>query len=158
MQTYSHNSILPSSQRHGWTIPPATKGRTQGLPYQHKLDGVPPFRPPRHPCFYQRRHWAYTCRAAVWHHADPTWSNGCTHHTTQCSGSDELRTSLTRVHVTSITHTSTSTESKNTCPFGHQPMDSCICAQRRSINASSTIIFWSLPGTPEARQIFHTGH
>ena len=122
------------------------------------MDGVPPFRPPRHPCFYLRRHWTYTCRAAVWYHTDPTWPNGCTHLTTQCSGSDELRTPLMRIHVTFITHTSTSTECKNTCPFGHQPMDPWICAQRWSIKASSITIFWSLPSTPETRQIFHTGH
>ena len=109
--------------------------------YQHQLDVVLPLRPPRHPCFYQRRHWAYTCRAAVWHDTDPTWPNGCTHLITQCSGPDELRAPVTRIHVTSITHTSTSTEWKNICPFTHQPMDPCICAQRRSISASSATIF-----------------
>ena len=46
-------------------------------------------------------------------------------------------------------HTHPRLECKNTCPFGHQPMDPCICVQRRSINASSTTIFWSLPSTPE---------
>ena len=29
-------------------IPLSTKSRTQSLPYQHQLDGVPPFHPPRH--------------------------------------------------------------------------------------------------------------